>query len=159
MLDIKYIRENLEKVKQAAKNKNRAVDFDRLLALDDERRKLTTESEGIRAERNILAKKYNNVKPAAAKAMAGEGKELKEKTKKLEEELKEVEEELKKLMYTVPNVPDESVPVGKDAEGNKELRKWGDEYNFSAKGGPASGWDFKPLDHIELGLKNDFFFF
>ena len=141
MLDIKFIRENLEKVREAARNKNRKVDFERLLALDDERRKLTTENETVRAERNKLAK-VKNIEEIREK-----GKELKEKTKKIEEELKKVEEEFKKIMYTVPNVPDDIVPVGKDASGNKEIKKWGEIPKF----------DFKPLDHIELGLKNDLF--
>lgn len=143
MLDIKFIRENLEKVKKAAKNKNRKVDFDRILVLDEQRRKLITEAEKIRSERNKIAESG----PAAAKAKAGEGRNLKEQLKKLDEQLKTVEEEFKKLMYTIPNVPDESVPVGKDASGNKEIKKWGDIPKF----------DFKPLDHIELGKRNDLF--
>src|SRR3989338_1075528 len=138
MLDIKFIRENLEKVNQAAKNKNREVDFSRLLVLDNERRKLSGEVERVREQRNKLAENVKREGPAAAKALAGEGRNLKEQLKKLEKDLKPVEAEFKKLMYTVPNVPDESVPVGKDANGNKEIKKWGTVPKF----------DFTPLDHI-----------
>ena len=147
MLDIKFIRENLEKVNQAAKNKNREVDFSRLLVLDNERRKLSGEVERVREQRNKLAENVKREGPAAAKALAGEGRNLKEQLKKLEKDLKPVEAEFKKLMYTVPNVPDESVPVGKDSTGNKEIKKWGEVPKF----------DFKPVDHITLGKKNDLF--
>src|SRR3989344_1123705 len=141
MLDIKYIRENLEKVRKAAKDKNRKVDLERLLSLDEERRKIITEAEKVRAERNKLVESG----PAVAKAKVGEGRNLKEQLKKLEERLKPVDEEFKKLMYTVPNVPDASVPVGPDASYNKEIKKWGEIPKF----------DFKPLDHIELARKLD----
>lgn len=143
MLDIKFIRENLEKVKKGATDKNRKVDFDRILVLDEQRRKLISEAEKIRSERNKIAESG----PHCAEASRGEGRNLKEQLKKLDEQLKTVEEEYKKLMYTVPNVPDESVPVGKDASGNKEIKRWGDIPKF----------DFVPKDHIELGLRNDLF--
>src|SRR3989338_6521833 len=139
MLDIKYIRENLEKVRKAAGDKNRKVDFDRLLSLDDERRKLITDVEKLRAERNELAKSDER------EAVRERGRKLKEEIRKLEDKLKIVGEEFKNLMYTVPNVPDESVPVGPNADFNKEVKKWGEGRKF----------DFKPLDHITLAKKLD----
>src|SRR3989338_5370185 len=117
MLDIKYIRENLEKVRKAAGDKNRKVDFDRLLSLDDERRKLITDVEKLRAERNELAKSDER------EAVRERGRKLKEEIRKLEDKLKIVGEEFKNLMYTVPNVPDESVPVGPNADFNKLVKK------------------------------------
>ena len=142
MLDIKFIRENLEKVKKAVLDKNREVDFEKLLSLDSKRRGLITEAEKVRAERNVISKQITD-----DKKQRETGKKLKEKTKEIEESLKKVEEEFKNIMYTVPNVPDESVPIGKDATGNKEIKKWGEIPKF----------DFKPLDHIELGKRNDLF--
>ena len=139
MLDIKYIRENLEKVRKAAGDKNRKVDFDRLLSLDDERRKLITDVEKLRAERNELAKSDER------EAVRERGRKLKEEIRKLEDKLKIVGEEFKNLMYTVPNVPDESVPVGPNADFNKEVKKWGEGRKL----------DFKPLDHITLAKKLD----
>ena len=139
MLDIKYIRENLEKVRKAAGDKNRKVDFDRLFLLDDERRKLITDVEKLRAERNELAKSDER------EAVRERGRKLKEEIRKLEDKLKIVGEEFKNLMYTVPNVPDESVPVGPNADFNKEVKKWGEGRKF----------DFKPLDHITLAKKLD----
>lgn len=139
MLDIKFIRENLTKVKEAAKNKNREVDFEKLIDLDDVRKKLTRENEQIRSERNKIAKSKN------VEEIREKGKELKVKSKEIEENLKKVEKEFQQLLYTVPNVPDESVPIGKDAGGNREIKKWGKVPKF----------EFKPRDHIELTKLND----
>ncbi|OGF99717.1 serine--tRNA ligase [Candidatus Gottesmanbacteria bacterium RBG_13_37_7] len=140
MLDIKYIRENLEIVKKAAQNKNREVDLDRLLRLDEERRKLIGETEKKRGERNKLAGNREQ-----ATGNRDTGKKLKEEIKRLDDELRKVEEEYNSLMLLVPNVPDESVPIGRDASGNIEVRRWGEVREFT----------FPPLDHLELGEKHD----
>ena len=142
MLDIKFIRENPKIVKEAAKNKNRKVDIDRLLKVDEERRRLIGESENLRAERNKLAKEAQ--KDAAARE---KGRALKEKIAKIDETLKKAEEEFKQLMYQVPSVPDESVPIGPDASFNIEVKKWGDVPEFT----------YTPRDHIQLGLQHDLF--
>jgi len=134
MLDIKFIRDNLELCKTAAKNKNREVDWDRLLSRDDARRDLVGQSDAIRAQKNKLTREDIE-----------KGKELKQQLKKIEDELRSVEEEFTLLMLTVPNVPHESVPVGKDASGNKEIKKWGKVPKF----------DFPAKDHIELARSLD----
>lgn len=137
MLDIKFIRENLELCKKAAVNKNRVVEWENLLAADDKRRELIVAAETIRKERNVSSA---NTDEARVK-----GKELKEKLKVVEDELREVEEKYRLLMLSVPNVPDASVPIGKDSSGNVELRKWGNQKTF----------DFKPKDHVELAKSLD----
>ncbi len=144
MLDIKFIREHLEEVKEAAKNKNRKVDFDEILTLDEKRKKLIGQIDEKRAERN---KKSSNqpTNQSANQQMRDEGRKLKDEIKALEEELKTVEEKYNNLMLTVPNVPDKSVPVGPDADSNKEIKKWGEVPKF----------DFQPLDHIALAKKHD----
>lgn len=134
MLDIKFIRENLEICKTAAKNKGRDVDWDGLLALDDKRRELIGASEKLREERNKLTRDDQE-----------RGKSVKQELKAIEEELRSVEEKFGLLMLTVPNVPDKSVPVGKDASGNVEVKKWGKIPKF----------DFTPKDHIELAKSLD----
>jgi seryl-tRNA synthetase len=142
MLDIKFIRENPELIKEAAKNKNRVVDVDRLLVVDEEVRKLKTDVETIRAEKNKMTGKQ------MADAQQREaGKKLKEEISVIEKQLTEKEEELTLLMLQVPNVPDKSVPIGKDETGNVEVKKWGEPKKF----------DFKPKDHIELGQALDLF--
>lgn len=156
MLDVKFIRENRELVAQAAKNKNRTVDLDKLLELDNKRKKLRGDIDTVQAQRNKLAKsKFPNPndKPASPAGRSNpnfqiqieEGRKLKEQAGKLEVELRTVEEELKKELLTVPNVPDKSVPVGRDASGNVEVKKWGN----------IPEMDFNPLDHIELAKKYD----
>lgn len=139
MLDIKFIRDNLDLVKLAAKNKNREVEWNLLLDLDDRRRELIQKSEQLRAERNELS---SNFKIQDSKVR---GKKIKEELKKLEEKLHQVEDKFNQLMLAVPNVPDKSVPIGKDASGNKEVKSWGKIPHF----------DFTPKDHIDLAKKLD----
>jgi seryl-tRNA synthetase len=134
MLDIKFIREHLDLCKTAAKNKNRDVDWDSLLALDDKRRELITTSERLREERNKLTRDDQ-----------AKGKSIKQELKKIEDQLRSVEEKFGLLMLTVPNIPDKSVPVGKDASGNVEVRKWGKVPKFT----------FNAKDHIELAKSLD----
>jgi len=138
MLDINFIRENLDTCKAAAINKNRVVDWDKLLSLDETRRKLTKSVDDLRAKRNEISTKQTEDARA-------EGRQLKESLKGLEEELRAVENEFQTVLYTVPNVPDKSVPIGKDSSGNVEIRKWGKEPVF----------DFAIKDHIELARKLD----
>ncbi|HCM37850.1 MAG: Serine-tRNA ligase [Candidatus Gottesmanbacteria bacterium GW2011_GWB1_43_11] len=149
MLDIKFIRDNLELCKNAAKNKNRVVEWEKLLQLDDRRRELIRQVETLRAERNEISSQ-SAVSAKGRSAFGGRssqlrGKEIKGELKKLEEELRTVEQEFTQLMYTVPNVPDKSVPVGKDSTGNVEIKKWGEPTKFS----------FKPKDHIQLAKELD----
>ncbi len=145
MLDIKFLRENLETVKKAAENKNRKVDWDKLMGLDDKRRTLISGIEKLRGERNKSSKQITNNKQQITKEQIQEGKELKEDIKRSEEELRTVEKEFNELLLTVPNVPDKSVPIGKDSSGNKEIKKWGEVPKL----------DFTPLDHIVLAKKHD----
>src|SRR3989344_45516 len=137
MLSIDFIRKNKEKVIQAAKNKNREVNIDKIIHLDDKRLELIHQIQKLREERNILAKRG---KPHFAEA--SRGKEIKEELKKLENLLTSNNSQLTKLLSFVPNVPLPEVPVGKDASENKELRKWGEIRRI----------DFQPKSHIDLGL-------
>lgn len=138
MLDIKFIRENLELCKTAAINKNRVVDWDTLLALDEKRRQLVGKAEVLRAERNEISK---------ARTAEGieRGKAIKDELKAIDEDLRITEEQFGTHMLTVPNVPDASVPVGKDESENVEVSKWGEPTKF----------DFTPKDHIELAKSLD----
>jgi seryl-tRNA synthetase len=133
MMDINFIRDNLELCKKAAVNKNRVVDWDSLLSSDVRRRELILAAETIRKERNVSG---GNTDEARVK-----GKDLKEKLRVIEDELRLVETEFSSHLLTVPNVPDESVPVGKDSSGNVEVKKWGKVQSF----------DYPVKDHIELG--------
>jgi seryl-tRNA synthetase len=139
MLDIKFIRENLEEIKIAARNKKIKLDFDRLLALDKSRRQTMQEMENLKAEQNNLSK----VKPDAKTIK--ELQSVKEKIKKLSAGLKASEEEYLNLMCQVPTVTSKDTPIGKDDSENKEIFKWGKI--------PAFGFPIK--DHIQLGKDLD----
>ncbi len=138
MLDIKFIRDNLELCKTAAINKNRDVDWDALLSHDEKRRELIAKMEVLRGERNQISSQKSDVS-------SERGKELKVELKAVEEELRNVEEKFNLLMFTVPNVPEASVPIGKDSSGNVEVKTWGHIPKF----------DFEAKDHIELAKSLD----
>ncbi|MEK7121673.1 MAG: serine--tRNA ligase, partial [Patescibacteria group bacterium] len=139
MLDIKFIRQNTEKVREAIKNKKVDLDLDKLLATDERRRHLLNESELLKAEQNKRSKGPQS--PVDLEEL----KAIKEKIKVMQNELACVEEDFEKLMLQVPNIPTEDTPVGKDELGNKVLRKWGKIREF----------DFKPKEHWELGQELD----
>ncbi len=141
MLSLEYIRENKEKVIKAAKNKNRQVDIDTILKLDDQRRELIQKGQVLREERN----KTSHQKPD--QKTIERGKEIKEELKKIEEELKTINDQLNKLLSFVPNVPLDEVPIGKDETGNVEVKKWGKIPKF----------DFELKSHLDLGLSLDLF--
>lgn len=130
MLDINYIRENLDKVKKSVEARKADINLDKLLSLDDERRKLITQVDEIRAKRNINARDKN----------IEAGKQIKEELSNLEKKLAVIEKNWQELMLQVPNIIMDEVPVG-DASQNKVIRKQGEPTRFS----------FKPKDHIELG--------
>ncbi len=143
MLDIDFIRENVERVRQAAIQKGFDVDLDRLVELDDRRRELIQETEDIRQRRNEVSDEIPTADDDEREALIEEGRELKEKVRELEDELDEVESEWETVMKAVPNVPLDDVPVGTEEEDNEPLRTHLEPPAF----------DFEPLDHEELGNK------
>ena len=132
MLDINFIRENPEEVKKgvAAKQFDPAL-VDKVLELDEKRRKLIVEIENLRAERNKAADNKDIEK----------GKRIKKELQEKEPELEKVEEEFKEILNQIPNLPSAKAPIGKSEKDNVELRKWGIPKKF----------DFKTKDHLELG--------
>ena len=140
MLDIKYIRENKEIVKEAAKNKLINVDIDRLLVVDQDIRNLTQEIDKLKNERNKLSSSIPNLSDDKKKNTINYVKDLKEKISALEEKLNPLKEEYKNLMYEVPGVPLEEVPIGKTDEDNVEIKRVGEIPKFN----------FKIKDHVEL---------
>jgi seryl-tRNA synthetase len=137
MLDIKFIRENLELVKAAVANKNEKGDLDALLAADDERRALQPKADELRAERNARSKQIGELKKAGenADALQEEVKNLKQQLDDLEEREKELGATIRELGAWFPNIPHESVPVGQSEDDNEVVRTWGDipERDFEVK--------------------------
>src|SRR3989339_1902060 len=142
MLSLDFIRNNKEKVIEAAKNKNRQIDIEKILKLDDQRREIIQKIQLIREERNKLARQG---KPHSAEA--SRGRQIKEELKKFEETLVNTLVKLDQLVSFVPNVPLDEVPVGKDETGNVEVKKWGKIPKF----------DFELKSHLDLGLSLDLF--
>jgi seryl-tRNA synthetase len=145
MLDIELLRKNPEFVKERLRL--RKEDYPRLvdeaLRLDEERRSILRELEALRAERNTLSKEIGKRKSKGEQTAELEGKvkEIKEKIEGLEDQLSKVEEQLKSVMLSIPNIPHQSVPVGKDETENVEVRRWGVPREF----------DFEPKAHYEIG--------
>jgi seryl-tRNA synthetase len=148
MLDLKFIRENPEAVKQGIKNKNEKDRVDEILSLDEKRRELIAKTDELKAKRNQVSQQVGQMKKAGqdASGIIAEMKKVSDEITLLDSQLKEVETNLEDILMFVPNMPHESVPVGKSAEDNKEMRQWLPE-GFSFKN------DEKLLDHIELGKK------
>ncbi len=146
MLDIRFIRENLDIVKNAARKKRIRVDLDKLVALDDERRELQLRIDQLKARQNEMSEKIATAGDAAARdPMIAEMKEVKEELRTLEEKFKKVLTQWQGLMVQVPNVPDMSVPEGESDADNVEIRTWGELPQFS----------FEPLDHVALMKRHD----
>ncbi len=141
MLDIKFIRENPQLVKDAVKNKNDKADIDGILELDKKRRGIIAEVEQLKALRNsvseqIALKKRNKEDAAGDIARM---KEVGEKIAAFDIDLRATEEEMNNLLLRVPNVPHPSVPVGDTEESNITVKEWGKipQYNFT----PAPHWE------------------
>lgn len=141
MLDIKFIRENKDIVQAGAQKKHITFNVEELLAVDEKRRALLTEIESKKTEQNQFNEKIVQISDPAEKGrLIEEMKSVKEGLNKKEEEFKTVMAEWQKLMIQVPNVPDMSVPDGKDDSENKEFKVWGEKPKF----------DFTPKDHVDL---------
>lgn len=143
MLDVKFVVENAELVKAAMKTRSGEYDVDIVLALDKKRRDILKEVETLKAERNresaqvaVLKKEKKDASDIIARM-----KEVGDRIKALDDELAPTEAELKMAIMSIPNIPDKSVPVGKDDTENKEIRKYLSPTEFS----------FQPKAHWELG--------
>ncbi|MEK9176829.1 MAG: aminoacyl--tRNA ligase-related protein, partial [Patescibacteria group bacterium] len=148
MLDIKFIRENLDLVKAAAKKKRITVDVEKLIAVDDARRALMTTVEGARAEQNKVSERMPSADPATKEKLLTEMRALKEILVADEKKLEETDREWQRLMVQVPNVPDVSVPDGDSDADNKEVKTW--PARGDGRGGEKTRFPFKAKDHIEL---------
>ncbi len=140
MLSIDFIRDNLDRVKECTHNKRRSVDFDKLLSLDDEKRKLIQEIEVLRVERNRISEKGKS----QTEEEKNRNREIKEKLKGMDEKLHKISDDLQTLLLQVPNVYIKGTPVGPDEKSNVEIRKTGTPPKFK----------FAPRDHIELAKIN-----
>jgi seryl-tRNA synthetase len=143
MLDINYIRANRQKVEDAIKNKGYEIDLAEILDLDDERKSLSQKIDNLRQERNQISAKMKNGKPD--KTLIEQGKKLKKELSELEPKLSEVEKEYVSKLKTVPNVPEDDVPIGLSEDENQVAEVVGKPRDFN----------FTPKNHYEIGQERD----
>jgi seryl-tRNA synthetase len=142
MLDIKFLRDNLDLVRQRLASRGGEIDLAPFSDLDVRRRTLLGESEGLKAEKNRVSVLIGKTRDKSqVKDEIARMQEVSRRIKELDDELKGVEEELRGMLLTLPNLPHEDCPVGSSEEENREVRRWGEPRNFS----------FEPRPHWELG--------
>ena len=146
MLDINFVRENLEAVRSALADRNFPADsLDRFAELDAERRRVITEADGINQLRNASSKEIGALmqsgKRDEAEAKKAEVAGLKDKQAELERSRDAADAEMRELLAGLPNIPADGVPVGVDEAANEEIRRWGEPREF----------EFEPKDHVDLG--------
>jgi len=155
MLDLRFIRENPDLVKEALVKLNTTAPIDEILSLDEQRRVLLSEVEALKARRNTVSKEIGKMKDGDKRqALIEEMREVGERIKGLDDQVRQVEEQLNEAMLQVPNRPHESVPVGRDESENVVVRTWGQPKEFAFEALPH--WDLGPtLDIIdfERGVK------
>ena len=142
MLDLKFIRENLETVQQGAEAKGATVDLPGIMSLDERRRKLIGESDSLKARRNEVSAQIGTLKKGGGDASSAiaEMELVKNRIQALDAELRETEGKLNELLLTVPNVPHPSVPIGRTPADNKDIFRWGEA--------PVVDFELKP--HWEI---------
>ncbi|MDY6827219.1 MAG: serine--tRNA ligase [Bacillota bacterium] len=147
MLDLKFVRENPETIRQAMEMKNELGDLDGVLALDSERRDLLKEAEELRQLRNRVSKEIGQAgaDSEAAQKKKEEMKAVAAKIKTLDEQLRQVDSNMELLLLGLPNIPDPVVPPGKDESDNVVVRRWGEIPQFF----------FEPLAHWDIGTNLD----
>ena len=146
MLDLNYVRENLEAVKTALRNRNSPVEsLEKFVTLDSERRRVIGEADKLNQQRNSSSKEIGALmkegKRAEAEAKKAEVAGLKNKQSELEKQRERAEAEMRELLAGLPNVPANDVPIGEDETANVKIRSWGEPKTF----------DFEVKDHVDLG--------
>jgi len=146
MLDLNYVRENLESVREALERRGMPiVVLDDFAQVDNERRQLIAESDQLNGRRNAASREIGELMKAGQRAEADARRqqvnELKDRIGELDRRRDEADARVRELLSTLPNIPHQSVPVGPDEKANVEVRRWGKPPAFA----------FKPKDHVELG--------
>jgi seryl-tRNA synthetase len=141
MLDAHFIREHLEAVKTNCRNRNVRADVDRVVTLDDERKRVVQETQTVQQRQNEIAKLTKGEKdPAKRQGLIQEGRALKEKVAGLEKQSKQVEADLRGALVAIPNMTHPDAPVGTEAKDNQVIKTWGELRKF----------DFPARDHVAL---------
>jgi seryl-tRNA synthetase len=147
MLDARFLRENIDAVREALNKRGYEFPLAHFLTIEEKRISLLKEAEELRNRRNVVSEEIGRLKreKTDAGSQLEEMKGVSERIKSLDERLKEVEEETGSLLLTIPNIPDDTVPVGRDETENAEVRRWGNQ--------PDLG--FEPLNHWDIAATLD----
>ena len=142
MLDLKFIRDNIDEVRRNCANRNVKVDLDRFLALETQRREAIGALEELRRRQNeTAAAMKGKLETAQREQLIAQGRELKQQAQEAEEQGHLAEAELLALARQIPNMTHPDAPIAATEEGNREIRRFGAPTSFN----------FKPLDHVQLG--------
>ena len=152
MLDLKTLREKADEIEKRLKTRDAGLSLARFKELDDKRRAIIKEVEGLKNRRNTVSEEIGRLKregkPAEDKVL--EMREVSARIKTLDKELKEIETAVREILMTLPNIPHESVPVGESNEDNVEVRRWGKPQDFPFE--PKAHWDIgEGLDILDFG--------
>ena len=143
MLDLKFIRENSEKVRQSLKNRGTSLDLAPLLELDKERRELQLKYESLRSQQNKASDQIAQLKREnrGLTPILEEMKSVSQEIDKISKKVGDIDEKISNILINIPNIPHLTVPVGQAPQGNKIVKSWSELRQFN----------FKPKNHIELG--------
>ncbi|MEM3068415.1 MAG: serine--tRNA ligase [Nitrososphaerales archaeon] len=144
MLDIKFVRENQDLIRKMLEMRNMSVPLDDLIKSDKERRDLITITQRLKHKKNLVSLRIAELKRENKDAQKEieEMKKLSDEISMADAKIKDLEQKIQDIMMIIPNIPDKTVPQGKDENDNVEIRRWGELPRF----------DFQPKDHIDLGL-------
>ena len=151
MLDLRFVRENIDLLKEKLALRGEDLDLNPFIQMDQERRDLIQKADALRNQRNQVSDEISKIKQegGAAEDLVAQMRQVGQKIKELETVLREREEKLQDFLLTIPNIPHESVPVGKSAEDNKEISQWGEPPKFSFE--PKPHWDIgETLDILDF---------
>jgi seryl-tRNA synthetase len=144
MLDIKFVRENQDLIRKMLEMRNMSVPLDDLIKNDKERRDLITIAQKLKHKKNLVSLRIAELKRENKDAQKEieEMKKLSDEISMVDAKIKDLEQKIQDIMMIIPNIPDKTVPPGRDENDNVEMRNWGELPTF----------DFQPKDHIDLGL-------
>ncbi len=143
MLDARFVRENSDTVKKSLKNRNYTLNLDEFLKIEEQKRSLLRESEELRNKRNVVSEEIGRLRARKqdASKLIEEMKRVSDRIKELDDKFRTLEANTDDFLLNVPNIPHESVPLGKDETENVEVKKWGEPRQF----------DFVPMNHWDIG--------
>lgn len=151
MLDIKFIRENTERVKQNTLDKGyKNVDIDRVIELDQERKALGQEIDSLRSRRNEIANSMKITKSKPSSELIAEGKELKEKISALEDKYRHIDQDFMTILKSIPNILQDDVPIGEEGE-DEVVKEWGKDITEKRFGSSMIGAE----DHLDFANRKN----